>query len=81
MREIKERMIQQALTQYGTICLLPHKASFSDCFTFENSMLIFWFNTEDQSTHFIAEKVASQMFENFALSLIGIHRQTQFLGV
>jgi hypothetical protein len=59
MGEIKERMIRQAMTQYGSICPLPHKTSFSDCFTCGNNTLIFWFNTEDNSTHLIAERIDS----------------------
>jgi hypothetical protein len=59
MSEIKERMIRQAMMQYGTICLPSSKSSFSDCFSFENNTLIFWFNTEDNSTHLIAEKIES----------------------
>lgn len=59
MGEIRERMIQRAMMQYGAICPLQDKASFSDCFTCENRTLIFWFNTEDQSTRLIAEKIES----------------------
>jgi hypothetical protein len=59
MRTIKERMIQEAMKRYGAICLPQDKESLSDCFTCENSMLIFWFNTEDNSTHLIAEKIES----------------------
>jgi hypothetical protein len=57
MNEIMEKMIQDAKTQYGPICLLPHRATFSECFTWSNNKLFFWFNTEDHSTHLIAEKV------------------------
>jgi hypothetical protein len=57
MNETKEKMIQEARTRYGSICLLPHGATFSDCFTRSNNNLIFWFNTEDNLTHMIAEKI------------------------
>lgn len=59
MSSIKERMIQQAMTQYRSIYPPPHKASFSECFSFENNTLIFWFNTEDHSTHLLAERPAN----------------------
>jgi hypothetical protein len=59
MKEIKERMVQQAVAQYRSIFIPPHKTSFSECFSFENNTLIFWFNTEDHSTHLLAERPAN----------------------
>jgi hypothetical protein len=59
MSAVKERLIEEAKKRYGTICLPQDKESFSDCFTCEKSMLIFWFNTEDLSTHLLAERIDS----------------------
>ena len=53
MGEKREEMMRQAMTHYGTICILPNKESFLDCFTFHDNTQIFWFNTEDNSTHLI----------------------------
>lgn len=59
MSETEERMVQQALTRYGSIYPPDYKTSFSDCFTWRNNRLIFWFNTEDHSTNLIAENEES----------------------
>jgi hypothetical protein len=54
MQSIREILIQQAQQQYHDIYPCGRKQSFGDCFTLCNDRLIFWFNTQDNSSHVLA---------------------------
>jgi hypothetical protein len=51
MSNLKKIMIKKAKNRYKKILPCGKKANFEDCFTVEKNKLLFWFNTEDQSTH------------------------------
>ncbi|MCU0608175.1 MAG: hypothetical protein MUF22_00210 [Chitinispirillaceae bacterium] len=53
MNEIKKTMIQQAMQRYNRIYPCGTKRSLYECFTEAEGKLIFWFNTDDQTTHLI----------------------------
>lgn len=57
IEKIKKEMITEALDQYEKIFPTAGKSDLSDCFTISRSKLIFWFNTEDESTHVIARDI------------------------
>ncbi|MDR0306502.1 MAG: hypothetical protein LBI42_06665 [Chitinispirillales bacterium] len=54
MNMLKIDMINQALNRYRKIFPCGDKAEFSDCFTVDSGKLLFWFNTEDKTTHVMA---------------------------
>jgi hypothetical protein len=51
-------MIQHAWERFTHIAPCPTRETLEDCFTVENNYIMFWFNTDDQSTHVITEKLA-----------------------
>jgi len=51
MNELKHKMIRQAVERYSAIFPLMSRKDLRDCFTTEGNMLLFWFNTADESTH------------------------------
>jgi hypothetical protein len=51
MNEIKKKMIQAAKDRYKVIYPCSSKDELGECFTTENNTVMFWFNTEDKSTH------------------------------
>jgi hypothetical protein len=58
MNEIKTNMIAEATNDYTKIFPCGNKVSFEECFTRNGDQLLFWFNTEDQSTHVIAKTLS-----------------------
>jgi hypothetical protein len=50
MSDIKSEMIREALRKYRKIYPVTTASALVDCFTFDTDKIIFWFNTEDQST-------------------------------
>jgi hypothetical protein len=54
MNEMKRKMISQARETFKTIYPCGNKTALIDCFTKMGNKLVFWFNTEDQSTHLLA---------------------------
>jgi|GEM_PF-3073344 len=51
----KKELIEKALKIYGKIYPCLNKPSLNECFTVtKDKGLIFWFNTEDNSTHMVA---------------------------
>lgn len=53
MDEQKKTMIENAEQQYQVIRPCGSNTSLSDCFTTVGDTIVFWFNTEDRSTHII----------------------------
>jgi len=51
MDEIKNYMISQATQLYKEIYPCRSKMELGDCFTTEGNLVLFWFNTSDESTH------------------------------
>jgi hypothetical protein len=58
MNKLKENMIKRAKDRYKNISPCPTRGTLEECFTMENNKIYFWFNTEDKSTHVLAEQVA-----------------------
>ena len=58
MNEIKRKMIETAWRKHRTIYPCGTRRSFDECFTKEQNDLIFWYNTEDQSTHLLVQELA-----------------------
>ena len=53
MHELKTRLISQAQQTFQTIYPCGNKVELFDCFTQMGNLLVFWFNTEDHSTHLL----------------------------
>lgn len=51
MNEMKIKLISQARTTFNKIYPCGKKTEIGECFTEIGNRLLFWFNTEDQSTH------------------------------
>ena len=58
MNEIKQNLINRAKKQYKAIYPCSTKRKLRDCFTVEENQMIFWFNTEDDTTHILTHDVA-----------------------
>ncbi len=57
MDERKKQLIKKAEKLFGKIYPCVNKSSLEECFTTAaGDALIFWFNTEDQSTHMLASE-------------------------
>ena len=50
-------MISKAVEQYTDIYPVITRKNLSDCFTTEDKILVFWFNTADESTHVLTTKI------------------------
>jgi hypothetical protein len=57
MEVICEDLIEQAVAKYRTIYPCGLKKSLAECFTLQNNRVVFWFNTEDQSTHMLMREL------------------------
>lgn len=55
MNELKYEMISEATQSFAAIYPCGDKKTLEDCFTMNGDQLLFWFNTEDQSTHIITK--------------------------
>jgi len=55
--EIADSLILQATEKHSTIYPCSNKSAFDECFTHDCDRLIFWYNTEDNSTHVLTKKV------------------------
>lgn len=57
MSELQKKLIQRAIEQYNHIYPCSNRTDLSDCFTVYGGKTVFWFNTEDDSTHVLFEDV------------------------
>ncbi len=55
MSEEKMRLIQRAIEEHERIYPCGNAALLEECFTTNEDRLLFWFNTEDDSTHLLVE--------------------------
>jgi len=55
MNELKKRMIETARRRHNRIFPCASFLNLEDSFTVEGQKLIFWYNTEDHSTHLVVE--------------------------
>jgi hypothetical protein len=57
MNEIKKTLINRAKMQFKLIFPCSPKKSLRECFTIEENLMIFWFNTEDDTTHILTQNL------------------------
>ncbi len=53
MTAIKRNLLQEAKEKYSQIFPCGNNSSLQDCFTEEDGLILFWFNTSDCSTHML----------------------------
>ena len=53
MDRIQQSLINRARKKYKTIFPCASKTNFSECFTAYQGKILFWFDTEEGSTHII----------------------------
>jgi hypothetical protein len=57
MNEMKYDILLRAIDRYERIYPCSDRNDFNECFTVEDGRLLFWFNTEDQSTHVMSARM------------------------
>lgn len=57
MNKIKRKLIAEAENKYRVIFPCATRQSLDESFTIEENIIIFWFNTEDDSTHMITSNI------------------------
>ncbi len=57
MNDLKREMIEKARQKHRVIHPCASASTLDDCFTVERNNLIFWYNTEDNSTHLLVEEL------------------------
>jgi len=60
MDDIQLRLIEKAIAKYKKIFPCGGTIQLEDCFTIDENKLFFWFNTEDNNTHVIEEKLTEK---------------------
>jgi hypothetical protein len=58
MNKLKEQLISKAKDRFKNISPCPTRETLDQSFTIEENNLYFWFNTDDKSTHVLAEKIS-----------------------
>jgi hypothetical protein len=53
MKELKLQLIERALEEHQVIFPCTSRGELEECFTETDNKLLFWFNTQDHSTHLI----------------------------
>lgn len=53
MSRNQRRLVREAMSRYRRIFPCGTRARFDDCFTNNGDSLMFWFDTEDGSTHLV----------------------------
>jgi hypothetical protein len=61
MNEIKYKLILEARDRFKKIYPCGNNKDLIDCFTRMGNLLVFWFNTEDKSTHLMTHPVEEKM--------------------
>lgn len=57
MTELETILVSRARAMHDKILPCLSGKEFENCFTRDSKRLYFWFNTEDRSTHVIAEEL------------------------
>ena len=57
MNTLKKTMIKKAKSRFKKILPCGRGRKFAECFTIEKERVLFWFNTEDKSTHVVCSDV------------------------
>jgi len=58
MNERKERLFHTALLQYNRIFPCSECDTWDECYTLENNRILFWFNTDEGTTHLLMDEAA-----------------------
>ena len=66
MGEVERRLIDQASRMHEKIYPCCHKRHFNDCFTRHEDQILFWYNTEDQSTHVLTAEICKTEKQDLA---------------
>ncbi len=66
MTSVKDKMIKRAVQEYGKIFPCGELEKLNECFTQTKEAMLFWFNTEDNSTHLLKESIITSPEESFA---------------
>ena len=59
MDSLKMELIRKAIRAHKKIFPCGTKSTFADCFTLQGDQVLFWFDTEDRSTHLVMANVNS----------------------
>ncbi len=57
MGRVEKELIRKAKSAYKKILPCPHRGKLEECITRDDKHVYFWFNTEDESTHLIVERL------------------------
>ncbi len=57
MTAIKSTLLQEAKEKYSQIYPCGSHDSLDECFTEEDGLILFWFNTSDASTHMLTAEL------------------------
>jgi hypothetical protein len=57
MNAIKKTMIKKAKSRFKKVLPCGQRRNLDECFTVEKDKVLFWFNTEDESTHVICAEM------------------------
>jgi hypothetical protein len=57
MERVEKKLIKKAKVEYKRIFPCSHRQKLEECFTREKDLVYLWFNTEDESTHVVTEKI------------------------
>jgi hypothetical protein len=60
MSEQKKRLIEKAGRKYGRLSPCGGRKSLDECFTHHGEALLFWFNTDENTTHVEVGETAGQ---------------------
>lgn len=54
---LKQKLINEALKRHEKIYPVGNYNNIDECFTVEEDSILFWYNTEDKSTHLQVKKI------------------------
>jgi hypothetical protein len=60
MSAIQQNLINDAIKAFHEIFPCSSKSTLEECFTIFNRKCLFWFNTEDKSTHLMAAELPKE---------------------
>ena len=57
MENLEKVLIKKAKNEYKKIFPCSHRVKLEECITRDKERIYLWFNTEDESTHVVTEKI------------------------
>jgi hypothetical protein len=58
MEHLRRELLERAEKNYKKIYPVGTRNSFAECFTLQGDKLLFWFDTEDRSTHMVMQSLS-----------------------